>query len=61
MTKSTPILGLADAFADAAIPASFQTAVLRFRNTRWARRVDLAELDEAAWAAHFVHFNPCLL
>ncbi|MEQ9315729.1 MAG: YdiU family protein [Henriciella sp.] len=58
MTKSAPILGLADAFADAAIPASFQTAVLRFRNTRWARRVGLADLDEAAWTSHFAHFKP---
>ncbi|GAB5455335.1 MAG: hypothetical protein Hens2KO_15640 [Henriciella sp.] len=44
-------------FADAAEPATFPKAVLRFRNTRWAEAVDLAHLDDAAWIKHFAKFE----
>ena len=50
--------GIADAFADAATPAHFRMAVLRFRNNRWASRVGLADLDAEAWTRHFARFDP---
>ncbi|MGB3625350.1 MAG: YdiU family protein [Henriciella sp.] len=58
MTNSASILEISDAFADAAKPATFPASVLRFRNTRWARRVGLADLSESAWRAHFAQFEP---
>ncbi len=58
MIKEPPILGIADAFADAATPAHFRMAVLRYRNTRWASRVGLADLDDAEWCQHFGRFVP---
>lgn len=51
-------LNIADAFADAATPAHFRMAVLRFRNTEWARRVGLADLSEENWVRHFARFDP---
>lgn len=58
MTTQFPILELASTFADAATPAHFRTAVLRFRNTRWASHVGLGDLDEENWIRHFAHFEP---
>lgn len=58
MTNSTPILEIAEHFADAAQPAPFPTSVLRFRNTRWASRVGLADLTEKDWLSHFAGFDP---
>ncbi|WP_084420436.1 protein adenylyltransferase SelO family protein [Henriciella litoralis] len=51
-------LPLADAFADAASPAHFRMAVLRFRNTRWASRVGLEKLGDEAWLNSFARFEP---
>ncbi|WP_370373113.1 protein adenylyltransferase SelO family protein, partial [Henriciella pelagia] len=58
MTNHLPILELSDAFADAASPAHFGMALLRFRNTRWAKNVKLGELDENDWIRHFAEFIP---
>ena len=49
---------LSDAFADAATPAHFRMAVLRFRNTRWAERTGLGQLTPEEWTAHFARFEP---
>lgn len=38
--------------------AGFPRHDLRFRNQRWAQAVGLAELDDAAWIAHFGQFEP---
>ncbi|WP_084398669.1 protein adenylyltransferase SelO family protein [Henriciella aquimarina] len=58
MTKSPPILDIANAFADAATPADFPSAVLRFRNNRWASHVGLNDLAEDKWIDHFARFAP---
>ncbi|MEE2878798.1 MAG: YdiU family protein [Pseudomonadota bacterium] len=58
MTSFPPILELADAFADAATPAAFPQAVLRFRNNRWASHVSLEGLSDEDWARHFGRFEP---
>ena len=58
MTSQPPILEIADTFADAAKPAHFRMALLRFRNTRWASHVGLGELSEADWIRHFAEFDP---
>ena len=58
MTKPAPILEIADAFADAATPANFPRAVLRFRNNRWACHVGLDSLSDAEWAERFARFRP---
>lgn len=52
------ILELGEAFFDPVSPASFPQATLRFRNDRWAARVSLAHLDDAAWIDHFARFTP---
>lgn len=57
-TPAPVFLALSDAFADAAEPARFRMAVLRFRNTRWAQRVGLGQLDATEWADHFARFEP---
>lgn len=53
-----PIAQISTFFADAAEPASFPTAVLRFRNTRWAQNIGLDSLDATAWIQHFAKFAP---
>ena len=53
-----PIAQISTYFADAAEPASFPTAVLRFRNTRWAENIGLDSLDATAWIQHFAKFEP---
>ena len=58
MTDLPPFLSIADAFADAAEPANFPKAMLRFRNTRWARHVALGALSEDEWIRHFAGFEP---
>lgn len=45
-------------FADPVAAATFPQAALRFRNDRWAARVGLDGLDDAAWTAHFGRFQP---
>jgi uncharacterized protein YdiU (UPF0061 family) len=55
---SVPIEQISALFADAAEPADFPTAVLRFRNTLWADRVGLGDLTESDWIEHFARFKP---
>ncbi len=45
-------------FFDPVRPAAFPQATLRFRNDRWAARVGLAGLDDAAWTRTFARFEP---
>ncbi len=49
---------LGAAFFDPVRAAAFPRADLRFRNDRWAARVGLDGLDDAAWTAHFARFEP---
>jgi uncharacterized protein YdiU (UPF0061 family) len=49
---------LGDEFWDAVRPARFPRAELRFRNDRWAARLGLDRLDDAAWVRHFGRFEP---
>lgn len=53
-----PIEQISTHFADAAEPATFPSAVLRFRNTRWAREIEFREGTERHWIRHFAHFDP---
>lgn len=53
-----PILEISPFFADAAIPASFPSAVLRHSNTRWAQKIGLQLGDATAWIRHFAAFEP---
>ena len=55
---TVPIEQISTVFADAATPADFPKAVLRFRNTRWADKVGLGALTDAAWIDHFARFDP---
>ena len=55
---SVPIEQISAVFADAAEPANFPKAVLRFRNTPWADRVGLGDLSESEWVKHFARFEP---
>ena len=52
------ILELGEAFYDPVEPAVFPKAIPRFLNRRWADRVGLGDLDDAAWARHFCRFDP---
>ncbi|MEO8175094.1 MAG: protein adenylyltransferase SelO family protein [Sphingomicrobium sp.] len=52
------ILDLGPDFYDPVEPARFPQAIPRFLNLRWADRVGLGDLDQAAWAAHFCRFEP---
>lgn len=45
-------------FADPVSPASFPEHILRFRNDRWAKKVGLDDLSDAAWVDHFARFEP---
>ena len=49
---------LGDGFFDVVEAARFPKHVVRFRNERWAERVGLGALDDAAWEAHFAAFAP---
>ncbi len=49
---------LGDAFFDAVRPADFPLARSRFRNQRWAARIGLGDLDDAAWVRHLGRFEP---
>lgn len=55
---SVPIEQISALFADAAEPANFPKAVLRFRNTLWAEQVGLGDLSESEWIEHFARFKP---
>jgi len=52
------ILELGPDFYDPVEPAVFPKAIPRFINQRWAQRVGLGDLNEAAWQAHFCRFEP---
>jgi uncharacterized protein YdiU (UPF0061 family) len=52
------ILDLGPGFYDLVEPARFPKAIPRFLNRRWAERVGLGDLDDAAWQAHFSRFEP---
>ena len=52
------ILTLGQDFYDPVEPARFPQAIPRFLNRRWADRVGLGDLDQAAWGAHFSRFEP---
>jgi uncharacterized protein YdiU (UPF0061 family) len=45
-------------FYDPVRPAAFPETRLRFRNDRWAARIGLDGLDDAAWIARFARFEP---
>ena len=49
---------LGDDFFDAVAPADFPQTMLRHRDQRWAGRIGLGDLDEAAWLKHFGRFEP---
>ena len=55
---TAPIEQISSFFADAAEPANFPKALLRFRNTRWSEQVGLEKLEEPQWVAHFARFAP---
>ncbi|MEM7327176.1 MAG: YdiU family protein [Pseudomonadota bacterium] len=55
---TVPIEQISAFFADAAEPASFPQAVLRFRNTRWAEKIGFREGTEGPWIRHFAEFEP---
>ncbi|MBA3880826.1 MAG: YdiU family protein [Sphingobium sp.] len=52
------ILTLGEGFFDPVTAADFPETRLRFRNQRWAERVGLGDLDDAAWISHFGRFAP---
>ena len=56
--NQSPILEISDHFADAATPASFPLALLRYRNIRWSERVGLATMSDSEWAKRFTDFDP---
>lgn len=45
-------------FSDSVEAAAFPQHVLRYRNQRWAARVGLGDLSDAAWIDHFGRFRP---
>ena len=49
---------LGDDFFDVVTAATFPRQELRYRNARWAERVGLGSLDDAAWLRHFARFEP---
>jgi uncharacterized protein YdiU (UPF0061 family) len=49
---------LGSEFYDPVRPAAFPESRLRFRNHRWAARIGLDGLGDAAWIAHFARFQP---
>lgn len=52
-----PIETISAAFADPVEPANFPMDTIRFRNDRWAERIDLKDLDEKKWKNHFCAFE----
>jgi uncharacterized protein YdiU (UPF0061 family) len=45
-------------FADPVAPARFPKHVLRWRHQRWAERIGLGDLSEAAFEEHFARWTP---
>lgn len=56
-SSAPPFLRIADAFADAVVPADFPSAILRWRNQRWASETGLGELSSEDWIRHFARFH----
>ena len=52
-----PILEISSFFADAAEPTSFPQTVLRYSNTRWAKKLGLNLGAATAWERHFGRFE----
>ena len=52
------ILDLDSRFHREVAPADFPQHTVRWRNQRWAERVGLGALSDAAWIAHFGKFDP---
>lgn len=57
MMATQPILDLQPGFADVVAPADFPTAIPRFLNRRWAKRIGLADVE---WEQHFARFEPLI-
>ena len=55
---STAHADLGEGFYDPVEPADFPMRVVRYRDRRWAARIGLGELDEAAFEKHFARFLP---
>jgi uncharacterized protein YdiU (UPF0061 family) len=55
-SPALPALG--EGHFDEVVAATFPRHALRFRNDRWAERVGLTGLDDAAWVEHFGRFTP---
>ncbi|MBV9566872.1 MAG: YdiU family protein [Hyphomicrobiales bacterium] len=55
---STAHADLGEGFYDQVEAADFPMRVLRYRDRRWAARIGLGALDEAAWKNHFARFRP---
>ena len=53
----TPITALQDRLADPVVPADFPKTILRFRNRRWDKAVDLDQITDAEWVAHRFFFD----
>lgn len=49
---------IGDGFYDSVTAAEFPEHILRYRNTRWAKRVGLDGLTDAEWQEHFGAFKP---
>jgi uncharacterized protein YdiU (UPF0061 family) len=54
----TAFASLGEDFSDVVTPAAFPQTRLCYRNGRWAARVGLDGLSEAAWIEHFGRFRP---
>lgn len=49
---------MGEAFFTPVEPAQFPQTILRYSNARWAARIGLHGLSEAAWVSHFGRFEP---
>jgi len=55
---STAHADLGEGFYDRVAPAEFPARIARYRDPRWAARVGLSDLDDAAFERHFARFEP---
>jgi serine/tyrosine/threonine adenylyltransferase len=55
---STAHADLGEGFYDRVAPAEFPARIARYRDARWATRIGLSDLDEAAFEHHFARFEP---
>lgn len=58
MDVTLPFQELGSDFADATMPANFPLHMLRYRNVRAAKSVDLDRLSQKNWVKHFGMFTP---